>query len=397
MEDNRLKFLLIIAAGIAVISLFFAFQFYTGKQSLLNDYNIMKRDLSERNDALTKKIDSLQQERRQVEEKFSAIQKDLDSISRDRDEWKQKYDVVSREKQELIEKFDSLSKQQIQAPAQIDDAQPGSHLARVLKEKAELEVEIGNLKDMLSQMQAKLTDIDQIKKEADLQVSKLMQEKQDLERQLNYNKDYSEKVIQKLSSDAARESKDREAILVQLNEIKAENTSIRGQLKILTSEKINLEKKLRVIEEDKQDVEAKLINLNQNLETRLEDITTLKQDLNREAGARVEGMTRKADQAKAVELPPIVVSTQPGTQMSVSGGRLISQGQEGKIVSINKENNFVIIDLGENSSLAKGSQLGVYRLEEKIGDIEIVQVRKNISAADIKQVSKPFKIGDIVK
>lgn len=391
MEDNRLKLVIIVIAGIAVVSLFFAFQLYTGKQSLLNEYNMMRKDLSEKNDALAKRLDSMQRERQALEEKFGSIQKDLDNLSKDRDDWKQKYEIASQEKEEVVEKLEKLAKKQKEAPSQ-PEATPGSYLAQVLKEKAELEVEVASLKNSLSDMQLKVNEVNETKKELDLQLSKLMQDKQDLERQFDYNKDYSEKVIQKLSADAARESKDKETILKQLNEIRSENASIRAQLKFLTSDKINLEKKLRLIDEEKQGVESRLISLNQSIESKLEDITDLKEDLN-----NADTITKKSNQAKAVELPPIVVSSSSNSQVAVSGGKIITQSPEGKILSINKENNFVIVDIGQDTNIQKGSQLGVYRLNEKIGDIEIVQVRKNISAADIKQVIKPFRVGDIIK
>jgi hypothetical protein len=66
-------------------------------------------------------------------------------------------------------------------------------------------------------------------------------------------------------------------------------------------------------------------------------------------------------------------------------------------VSINKENNFVIIDLGQNSGVNIGDRLSVYRGDTYVGELEIIQVRTDISAADIKKQSMPIQAGDSVR
>ena len=71
---------------------------------------------------------------------------------------------------------------------------------------------------------------------------------------------------------------------------------------------------------------------------------------------------------------------------------------EGSIISINESNNFVIVDLGQdNSSVSIGAHLKVYRDSNVIANLEIIQVRRDICAADIKTKSAELKVGDVVK
>jgi hypothetical protein len=74
------------------------------------------------------------------------------------------------------------------------------------------------------------------------------------------------------------------------------------------------------------------------------------------------------------------------------------QKTEGSIISINESNNFVIADLGQaNSAVAVGSVLKVYRGNDVIGTLEVIQVRNDISAADIKTTSTQLRVGDMVR
>lgn len=72
-------------------------------------------------------------------------------------------------------------------------------------------------------------------------------------------------------------------------------------------------------------------------------------------------------------------------------------GVSGAVLSINDESDFVIIDLGENSSIQIGDNLSIYRDGQYIAAIEVIQVRKEVSAADIKQKTADIQRGDQVR
>jgi hypothetical protein len=66
----------------------------------------------------------------------------------------------------------------------------------------------------------------------------------------------------------------------------------------------------------------------------------------------------------------------------------------GKILAVNLESSFVVIDLGSSSGVRVGDTFGVYRGDNLIGSVSVIQTRAGISACDIKKMSTSFKIGD---
>jgi len=55
---------------------------------------------------------------------------------------------------------------------------------------------------------------------------------------------------------------------------------------------------------------------------------------------------------------------------------------EGKIITIDAEAEFIIVDLGENNGIAKGVVLSIYREDNHIGDVKVSRVLPEMSAAD---------------
>jgi hypothetical protein len=66
-------------------------------------------------------------------------------------------------------------------------------------------------------------------------------------------------------------------------------------------------------------------------------------------------------------------------------------------MAVNRDNNFVIIDLGEETGINVGNSFQVYRDGKSIANIEAIQVRSDMAACDIKKETRPIKVGDIVK
>ena len=69
----------------------------------------------------------------------------------------------------------------------------------------------------------------------------------------------------------------------------------------------------------------------------------------------------------------------------------------GKILAINKDANFVIIDLGEDRGINVGDTFQVYREGESIATIGVIQARKSIAACEIKKETTAIKVGDTIR
>jgi hypothetical protein len=101
-----------------------------------------------------------------------------------------------------------------------------------------------------------------------------------------------------------------------------------------------------------------------------------------------------------VELGKVVVSGQPGSMgpTSVLGGasKVTSDGQ---VVVVNREYDFIVMNLGRNHGLAIGQEFQIVRNDEVLGLVKVEKVYDELSAATIVQESQPDTIreGDLVR
>jgi hypothetical protein len=265
--------------------------------------------------------------------------------------------------------------------------------AGVLKEKGNLELQLSNLKDTLKNNQIKTDELSGEKLTLDLEIQKLTKEKTDLQRQLEYN----EKLSDSISLQLVREREDKRKIQKQASLMKEENYALRSRLKDMMNTTVSLEKKLKETEDRRMELYNRLNQMDQLLQDRLSEVLETKQNL----GELKKGLTPSTQ--SAVELPPIVVpSASPVQNYSATRkGKEVLNGVDeassGRIVSINEEKNFVILDRGEAQGIYPGQTLAVYQDSQQIATLEVIQVRPNVSAADIKDKMAQIKAGDLVR
>ena len=116
-----------------------------------------------------------------------------------------------------------------------------------------------------------------------------------------------------------------------------------------------------------------------DLEAQLVTVVKEKQGL----AMQIEELAAKL--AKNIELEKIVIKT--------------SSGLKGKILSYDKDNNFVVTDLGSQNNLKLGDILSVYRNDAFIGRVQIEKFEGTSSAAVVLSPWKnvEFKENDAVK
>jgi len=84
-----------------------------------------------------------------------------------------------------------------------------------------------------------------------------------------------------------------------------------------------------------------------------------------------------------------------GTGLALS--RQPAAGSVGQVLAINKEGNFVIINMGEDAGVKVGDMFSVYREGQRIATLEVIRPSKSVTACDIKKQALPIRIGDFVK
>lgn len=131
----------------------------------------------------------------------------------------------------------------------------------------------------------------------------------------------------------------------------------------------DLEKKLSQAQKDVEKIQAQL----KELESRKQELETKIKDL----GARSSG----------VELGKIVVESEVALVKSETAEPVKAEGKspvselEGKILVVNKDYNFVVINLGSKDGIDIGNVFSVYHGNKYIGDIKVEKIHDSMSAA----------------
>ena len=201
-----------------------------------------------------------------------------------------------------------------------------------------------------------------------------------------------------LAEDKAKEADDKINNLMdeaELNnglrkELKAENATVKDALEAAKKDKEKAKSDFDTAQKKYKEV-LELFKAEQdksnNLQTRIKEledaksqaeskIDQMKSDLKpyneRSASAQVdsEGVPPSGKSAQGkMDLDKIVVNPNDGTR--------------GRVLSVDKEAEFVICSLGVKHGVKSGDVLSVYRGEEYLGDVRVSRVQEELSAADM--------------
>ena len=222
--------------------------------------------------------------------------------------------------------------------------------------EAKLEESLKEVKKMSFLLQEK-------NKEADDRINNLLDE---LELQ--------EGIREKLKADNVALKQQTEKALKERQEFQEK---LAGDIKGSEQRISDLETKLKAALQSKEDIEKLYKGLQ-------EQYTQLKE----EAKLTVQPQASSQTQDKGVELDAIVVT--PGKEAQVSHeekttdeiSTLPSDTSDGRILSVDTDTEFVIVNLGEKDGIKRNMFLSVYRGKEYLGDIQITRVQPEMSAAD---------------
>lgn len=384
--DKKIKLIAIILGVFSLTAAIIAFSYITRYNSLMRDFQELQKEeqsLRAKNEALTRKITQAQEEVEGLREAQKNLQREAERLASEHMELKNKYTALSQERDKLMERIQQSLAGAASLTAKTASATPSSdeYWAGILKEKGDLELQMSNLKDTLKDNQLKIDELSKEKLSLDLDIQRLTKEKTDIQRQLEYN----EKLSDSMSLQLVREKEDKRKIQKQAGLMKEENYALRSRIKDTMNTNVSLEKKLKETEDRRMELYNRLNQMDQLLQNKLSEVLETKQDL----GELKKGLTPSS--GANVELPPIVVPSAAG------GLPAAKEASSGRIVSINEEKDFVILDRGEAQGIYPGQTLAVYQDSQQIATLEVIQVRPNVSAADIKEKTARIKAGDVVR
>lgn len=395
--EQKAKFIIVGLAIFTVVCLFLFIQTFNAKQDLSRE----RDDLKTENSTLNTKVDKLTVSLRSYETKVSSLSRDLEVAVQQKSDLEKRFDEVNKAKDELVQKLKAQASQMEsprqslvspEEPLQVNDA----YWAEVLKAKGELELQLNNLRNDLRSLQISNEQAQREKSSLELDLSSLKRENADLKRQIDFNQKLADGMAQEL----VREKNDKTQIQNNYKTVKNENALLSRQLQGLNSRKVGLEKKLQDLQVNKSELEDKLNQMETMLTDGAAQIGGLKEKADNIKGglaqpaATAATEVEKAGKNDSVDLPAIVVKPQ-GEALVKSGDK--ESGPAGKVLALNRDNNFVIVSFGRDAGLKTGDVLKVYRGNRAIAAVEAIQIRKDIAACDIKRETDQIRIGDVVK
>lgn len=111
----------------------------------------------------------------------------------------------------------------------------------------------------------------------------------------------------------------------------------------------------------------------QELESQLASAAGRTQELDALTLKLQERVSQLESGSPQIELGKIVVSPTGSTK---------SPKEEGRVLTVDAENQFVIVNLGQKDGISEGSTLSIFRDQEYVGDIKVTRVQPDMSAAD---------------
>ncbi|MBU1999195.1 MAG: hypothetical protein ABIG46_06515 [Candidatus Omnitrophota bacterium] len=396
---DKMKFVVIGLAVILVVSLALNL-FLVNTKTLLEEENAK---LFEQKNISDKKLDDASRRGKQLEDRVSSLTRDLDRMTMEMDrfskekiDYQRKLEAVNKDKELLTARLKELSVSARSTQEQPLIRETGSrssaaptddiYWAGILKQKTNLEFQLDNARSELKNIKLENEKLLREKVSLDLDIKSINRQSEDLKRQMEYNQKITDAITQEL----VREKEDKFRIQSEVKGIKAENSAIRRQLNGITARKVALEAKLVEIEGKNKDLEEGLGKMENFVKEKMLQMDQLRYDVEKNTNLS-EGISEAFAGHQSVQLPPIVV--RPQARQAVAE----TPNTDPQVISVNKENNFVIINLGEKQGVKTGELFEVYRNGQSIGVLEVIKTREEISACDIKSESVAIDVGDKIK
>jgi len=175
---------------------------------------------------------------------------------------------------------------------------------------------------------------------------------------------------------------------------------------VLKEKLILLNNKLKRTDVRKEDIIRQIDEVNKLLEKRIIKIAEFRNSLEALMKQSKKLAIEKAfSSVSSVELPSIIVhkeDKEKSQEENLSGELVFADkdsgylnlpfGQEsedafsGRVLLVNQADNFVVINLGAENNITEGILFEVYRGENKIGRVQVVELRDKLSAANIEHV-----------
>jgi len=382
--DKTLRSILWILVGLVVLSSFSTAWFFLSKEKLYSEYTNLEELFKTTMNKLNTEIALATKEKTELKSKLQAIEEKFSSLEASHRKLSSESDATLSERNDLRRELSSVKKGKAFLEKRLNEMESDMFVANLMKQKVGLEVEIERLKNEVNPKEQEISRLRTENMDKDLKLAQLQEEKNSIEQKLKN----SEQVAQILSSDLLKEKDLSGGSKAMSEKIAMENNALNSKI----SEFEDIAKEYNSLLAEKEDIRARLAKLENDVEYKDKEINKYKVALQESAVKSQEVRAEAYRVPGEVELPTI--RAQKTAMLTTPSLERAGETEElkGKVVTINMEHNFVVIDLGKQDGIDVGNKFNVYREETLLGSVEIIQARDKIAAADIKDLKEGMNI-----
>jgi K+ transporter len=166
--------------------------------------------------------------------------------------------------------------------------------------------------------------------------------------------------LEQFKMDLSKQKSLREELENRLNQVQDDGKQIKEQIKIMQQQKVALEEKIKNLEAGASGVELGKVVVNPEFPVTANDTVSAQPKI---ADNKINASDAKVLKVAAKEQPRLV------------------KALEGKVMIVNKEFNFVVINLGSKDNVKVGDEFSISRAGKSIGDLKVEKVHEAMSAA----------------
>ncbi|MFH1281980.1 MAG: hypothetical protein ABIH91_04635 [Candidatus Omnitrophota bacterium] len=230
-------------------------------------------------------------------------------------------------------------------------------------QNVQLQAQIMELENRQRQTVSQLEESKKVATELQLKLQEAESKADSLAGELLTEKSAHEETFNKLGQITAELSEQqllRKDLEKRLNQVQEDSKKINEQIKIMQQQKIDLETKIKDLETGAGGVELGKVIVSPEASEPAIDA----------APAQAKLADEKIN-APVTKVAKVAKKDQPS----------LAKGQEGKVIIVNKEFNFAVINLGSKDHVSIGDEFLVSRLGKTIGDLKVEKVHEAMSAA----------------
>ena len=392
--DRTLRSILWILVALVIFSSFSTGWFFVAKERLYNDYVNLEDLFKISMEKLNRELASSQEKNKDMELKLAAAEKELRVLESSNEDLMSKYETLLEDRDDLNKELARVKKGKFFLEKKIREVESDNFTAGLLKDKTFLEVALGRLKDSLVPKDSEIEDLKVKNRDLSAELARIAEEKDMLEEKVRD----SEVVAGILSRDLLKEKAKLVKGKADFEKAKMDNHFLKNRIAGLEKNAVNFDKLLA----EKDDLKLKIASLEKDLEYKNQEISGMETALDSRKRRTEEYRAEAYHSPQEVDLPPIVLERSGYGAEEVSTASFDWMNKDsslkGRIVTVNREHSFVVIDLGEQRGIEIGTTFDVYRDSILIGRLETIQCRQRISACDIIDIEEGYyvEIDDVV-